>query len=145
MASFVNDASLFSVSQKAILTDKKGRILMMEKAGKGHWDLPGGKLDAGEDMIKGLAREIEEEIHLSKVNIGQIIYAGRRDFEENGKPERVMIFYLCETDQKLDKIKLSDEHTQWRLMKSDDLKDTKKYEINPVVRAALNIAFAKIK
>ena len=118
---------------------------MMEKSGKGHWDLPGGKLDEGEDMLEGLAREINEEIHLNKVSIGQIIYAGRRDFEEEGKPERVMLFYLCETDQKFDKIKLSDEHTQWRLMKNEDIKDNKKYEINPVVRAALAKAFATFK
>jgi 8-oxo-dGTP diphosphatase len=142
---FINDAALFSVSQKAILTDKKGRILMMEKAGKGHWDLPGGKLDEGEDMIEGLEREIIEETHLTKVSIGHIIYAGRRSFEEEGKPERVMLFYLCETDQKFEKIKLSDEHTQWRLMKSDDIKDNKKYEINPVVRTALAKAFATFK
>lgn len=139
---FVNDAALFTVSQKAILKDKKGRILMMEKAGKGHWDLPGGKLDEGEDMKEGLTREIVEETDLSKVSLGTIIYAGRRSFEEEGKPERVMLFYACESDQKFDKIKLSDEHTQWRMMSADDIKDQKKYEINPVVREALKVAFS---
>ncbi|NVK20124.1 MAG: NUDIX hydrolase [Methylocystaceae bacterium] len=141
MPAYENDAALFSVSQKAILKDKKGRILMMEKAGKGHWDLPGGKLDEGEDMIEGIAREILEETNLEKVTIGPIIYAGRRSFEEEGKPERVMIFYACESDQKFDKIKLSDEHNEWRLMTADDVKNEKKYEINPVVRAALTQAF----
>lgn len=141
MAPFVNDAALFTVSQKAILKDKKGRILMMEKAGKGHWDLPGGKLDEGEDMRQGIAREIVEETGLDKVEIGSIIYAGRRGFDEAGKPERVMLFYACDTDQKFDKIKLSDEHNDWRLFDADDLKNEKKYEINPVVRAALNVAF----
>jgi len=143
VSTFVNDTALFTISQKAILMDKKGRLLMMEKAGKGHWDLPGGKLDEGEDMIEGLRREIEEETHLKHVEIGPIIYAGRREFEEVGKPERVMLFYLCETDQKFEKIKLSDEHSEWRLMKSDDIKDHDKYEINPVVRKALEIAFTK--
>ncbi|MDV7339717.1 NUDIX hydrolase [Terasakiella sp. A23] len=143
MATFVNDAALFTISQKAILKDKKGRVLMMEKAGKSHWDLPGGKLDAGEDMVEGIAREIEEETKLDKVEVGPILYAGRRTFDEQGKPERVMIFYACETDQKLDKIKLSDEHSQWRMMSADDLKHEKKYEINPIVRAALNVAFSK--
>ncbi len=142
VTAFVNDAALFTVSQKAILKDKKGRILMMEKTGKRHWDLPGGKLDEGEDMVAGLEREIIEETHLHKVHVGQIIYAGRRSFEEVGKPERVMLFYLCECDQKFEKIKLSDEHNEWRLLSADDIKDQKKYEINPVVRAALKVAFA---
>ncbi len=143
MSSNTNEAALFTVSQKAILKDKKGRILMMEKSGKGHWDLPGGKLDEGEDMIKGLAREIVEETNLHKITVGPIVYAGRRSFEEAGKPERVMLFYACESDQKFDKIKLSDEHTQWRLMTEEDLKDSKKYEVNLVVRAALKIAFSE--
>lgn len=143
MPAFINDAALFTVSQKAILTDKKGRVLMMEKAGKTHWDLPGGKLDEGEDMAEGIAREIREETNLDKVTIGPIIHVGRRSFEEEGKPERVMIFYHCTTEQKFEKIKLSDEHNQWRLLDADDLKDTKKYEVNPVVRAALTKVFAK--
>lgn len=143
MPPYENDAALFSISQKAILKDKKGRILMMEKSGKGHWDLPGGKLDEGEDMLEGITREIQEETSLDKVTIGPIIYAGRRSFEEDGKPERVMIFYACESDQKFDKIKLSDEHTEWRMMTSDDVKNEKKYEINPIVRAALTQAFKK--
>lgn len=143
MPPFVNDATLFSVSQKAILQDKKGRILMMEKAGKSHWDLPGGKLDAGEDMLTGIAREIDEETGLDKVKIGDIIYAGLRSFEEEGKPERIMIFYLCDSDQKFEKIKLSDEHLQWRMMSADDIKNQKKYEINPVVRAALEKVLSK--
>jgi len=143
---FVNDAALFTVSQKAIIKDKKGRILMMEKAGKGHWDLPGGKLDEGENMQEGIAREIEEEINISKVDIGTIIYAGRRSFEEAGKPERVMLFYACDMDQKqFDKIKLSDEHSELRLMTAEDIKDKEKYEINPVVRAALKAAFSQDK
>ncbi|WP_167730583.1 NUDIX hydrolase [Terasakiella sp. SH-1] len=143
MPPFINDCALFSVSQKAIIKDKKGRILMMEKAGKGHWDLPGGKLDEGEDMHDSIAREIIEEIGFDKVRIGDIIYAGRRSFEEKGKPERVMIFYACEVDHKLEKIKLSDEHSEWRLLSEDDIKDQKKYEINPVVRTALKVAFAQ--
>lgn len=141
MSTFINDAALFTISQKAILMDKKGRILMMEKAGKGHWDLPGGKLDEGEDMVEGLRREIEEETGLNKVTIGSIVHAGRRDFVEEGKPERIMLFYLCETDQKFEKIQLSSEHAQWRLLKSDDIKDKEKFEINPVVRKALCKAF----
>ncbi|WP_165602616.1 NUDIX domain-containing protein [Candidatus Terasakiella magnetica] len=143
MPSLINDCALFSVSQKAIIKDKKGRILMMEKAGKSHWDIPGGKLDAGEDMAKSIAREILEEIGFDKVNVGDIIYAGRRSFEEKDKAERVMIFYACEIDHKFEKIKLSDEHSAWRMMSAHDIKDQKKYEINPVVRAALNVAFAK--
>ena len=143
MAPYENDCALFSVSQKAIIKDKKGRVLMMEKTGKSHWDLPGGKLDSGEDMLKSIAREVFEEIGFDKVDFGDIIYSGRRSFEEKGKPERIMIFYECEIDQKFEKIKLSEEHSQWRLLSKEEVDDQKKYEINPVVRQALKIAFSR--
>lgn len=144
MTEYINDAALFTISQKAVIQDQKGRVLMMEKAGKGHWDLPGGKLDEGEDMLEGLSREIEEETGLSKVKIGPLLYAGRRSFEEKGKPERVMLFYTCFYQDKFEKIKLSNEHSKWRLVTAEDLKDSKKYEVNDVVKAALMLAF-KVK
>jgi len=141
MPPYLNTAALFTVSQKAILTDKKGRVLMMAKAGKSHWDLPGGKLDEGEEMQDGIARELYEETRLQAVSFDQIIHVGRRSFDEDGKPERIMIFYLCKTKQSFKDIKLSSEHTEWRLMAESDITDSDAYEINPVVRAALTKVF----
>lgn len=135
------EPQVFTVSQKAIIMPRKNEILMMEKAGKKHWDLPGGKLDRDEDMEAGLRREIREETGLD-AKIGRVVHVGHRSFDEADKLDRIMIFYRCETPQKLEKIKLSDEHSQWRIFTPQDLKNEKKYEINPVVRAALKKAFA---
>jgi 8-oxo-dGTP diphosphatase len=138
-----NEPGLFTISLKAILMDKKGRILMMAKAEKNHWDLPGGKLDQGENMTKGLQREVLEETGLN-VQVGTVIHVGARNFDIPGKSDRVMIFYMCECDQSFEKIKLSAEHTDWRMIKLEDI-DSNKLEINPVVRDALQKAFAKAK
>lgn len=135
------EPGLFTISQKAILIDKKGHVLMMAKAGKSHWDLPGGKLDQGEDMIKGLMREVVEETGFN-VEIGPVIHVGRRSFDDPEKHDRVMVFHICKINQKFEKIKLSEEHNDWRMMKVEDLKNSNKYEINPVVRKALHKAFA---
>lgn len=49
-----------------VLRDQHGRILVAERPpGKhmaGHWEFPGGKLEAGEQPWAGLVRELEEEL-----------------------------------------------------------------------------------
>lgn len=49
-----------------VLRDEHGRILVAERpTGKhmaGHWEFPGGKLEAGEQPWAGLVRELEEEL-----------------------------------------------------------------------------------
>ncbi len=47
-------------SAKAVLFAGANKILLLRKPG-GVWDLPGGRLEAGEDWISGLVREIHEE------------------------------------------------------------------------------------
>jgi 8-oxo-dGTP pyrophosphatase MutT (NUDIX family) len=132
------NSALFTVSQKALLRDETGRILMLEKTGKNHWDLPGGKIDQGEEMEDALRREIQEETGLSKVSIHDVFHVGCRGFEEAGKADRVLVFYLCKTDEPFDGIQLSHEHTRWKLLSFDEIQDEATYEIHPVVRAALN-------
>ena len=45
-----------------IATNERGEALLVRKRGTEKFMLPGGKLDAGESAIDGLAREIEEEL-----------------------------------------------------------------------------------
>lgn len=50
----------------AVLFDLSGRVLIGQRPeGKhmaGYWEFPGGKLDAGEDAIDALHRELQEEL-----------------------------------------------------------------------------------
>ena len=49
-----------------IVSDRAGRILIAQrppgKSFAGHWEFPGGKVDAGEGRFAGLVRELEEEL-----------------------------------------------------------------------------------
>lgn len=51
------------VSAKVVLLSKDGKALVMRKS-SGLFDLPGGKVEAGEDLFKALKREMEEEAGL---------------------------------------------------------------------------------
>lgn len=54
------------VSQKAIVINSEGKFLAVRRSKTApakplSWDLPGGELDFGEDPVKGIVREVEEE------------------------------------------------------------------------------------
>ncbi len=51
----------YRVSVKALVLNGEGGFLLTKKQ-NGFWDLPGGGLDFGEVPIKGLEREIMEEM-----------------------------------------------------------------------------------
>src|SRR4051795_4398308 len=50
------------------LVESDGRALLVRRAAwdslPGQWELPGGKIDRGERVLEGLAREVEEETGL---------------------------------------------------------------------------------
>lgn len=56
---------LFQVSIKALITDDNGRLLLIkettEKWGE-WWDLPGGRIEHGENILDTLTRECREEL-----------------------------------------------------------------------------------
>jgi len=49
-----------------ILIDNAGRVLITQRAREAHqgglWEFPGGKVEAGEDVVVALARELQEEL-----------------------------------------------------------------------------------
>jgi len=54
---------------------KDGRLLLLQRSSAssfdpGLWELPGGKLDYGEELVEGLRREIAEEVGVS-VTVGR--------------------------------------------------------------------------
>ncbi len=49
------------VAQKALI-QKEGKVLISLDATQSNWDLPGGRINVGEDPKEGLAREIKEEL-----------------------------------------------------------------------------------
>jgi 8-oxo-dGTP diphosphatase len=62
------------VAGKAVIR-KNGRILLLQRSLKsgfdpGRWELPGGKIDPGEDLVEALSREIREEVGLA-VQVGR--------------------------------------------------------------------------
>ncbi len=56
---------LFQIGIKAIIRNDENQILLLEN--KDYWDIPGGRMDQGEDIEAALLRELNEEIGVDRV------------------------------------------------------------------------------
>src|SRR5205809_464988 len=63
----------------AIIRDKQGRILVSQraldsKAFPGKWQIPGGKVEKGEECLAALKREVKEETDLEITAINNLLF-----------------------------------------------------------------------
>lgn len=90
---------------------KDGQLLLIQRRPNdvhkpGTWDIPGGRLDWGEDPYKGLKRETREEVAL-EIDI-QLPVDVHHFIRDDGQCITMLIF-LC-TPQST-QVRLSEEHT----------------------------------
>ncbi|MEK0446132.1 MAG: hypothetical protein RLZZ399_1453 [Verrucomicrobiota bacterium] len=76
------EAPRYRLNVAAILRNPEGRILICERLGNpGAWQFPQGGVDAGESLEEALAREIEEEIGVTRDLCRPIAQAGPFRYE----------------------------------------------------------------
>lgn len=107
------------VTQKAILFNTEGKILALLRGETApsyplHWDLPGGVLEYGEDPIKGIIREIQEECGLSVTDVLPFDVYGHN----NSEGFWVTIAYRCKTVS--DVVTISSEHTGFKWVTKEE-------------------------
>lgn len=81
----------FTVTAGAIVFNDSGQVLLLKhrfRAGSG-WGLPGGFLEAGEQPLDALRRELREEIGME---IKDVEVFATRSFR---KPQQVEVLFLC--------------------------------------------------
>ena len=110
----------FRIAVKAFIVDNLNNILLIKRRSNdvhkpGVWDIPGGRLQLGEDPYSGLKREAKEEVNL---NIDIIAPLHVQHFTRDDGQNITMLIFLCKT---LDnEIKLSEEHTNFNWTKIND-------------------------
>lgn len=113
----------FQVGIKALIVNNSKALVLKEIDIRDNiteiYDLPGGRIDDKESIEEALTREIKEEIGVTNIKIGKIIFAQKHPYrEENGIP-RMLLYYIV--DVKNPKIKLSDEHISYEWISKKDL------------------------
>ncbi|MCK5490416.1 MAG: NUDIX hydrolase [Candidatus Pacebacteria bacterium] len=117
--------SKIGVSQKAIIYNKEGGILILHRTSEApscpnYWDLPGGELDFGEDATSGIIREIQEEAGIICRNIKPFDVESHIDESEEFW---VTIAYKCQYEA--EDVKLSFEHDEFKWISKDNLSNYK--------------------
>lgn len=67
-------STIYRVVAKALITDETGKILVVKEK-QDFWSLPGGGLEHGESAETCLRRELQEEIGVEDLEIGDIAYS----------------------------------------------------------------------
>jgi len=100
------------IGVKAII-ERDNKVLLIKRSRiygdlSHSWDIPGGRINFGEDPIDGLKREIAEETGLNLKEVHQILDAST--VFQNEQKHIVRLTFLCSIEE--GSINLSEEHTE---------------------------------
>jgi 8-oxo-dGTP pyrophosphatase MutT (NUDIX family) len=113
----------FHLGVKALIQNENNQILLLKvnlaklKGTKeAYWDIPGGRVQQGDDVVSTLRRELKEETGIT--NIKQftpfsMVLSNIRIPVGDGDVGLILAAYLCEAE-KDSTINISDEHTEYR-------------------------------
>ena len=109
-----------NISQKIFIKNKEEKYLTLRRSNTDPirpltWDMPGGGLKEGEDLVKSIERETLEEAGIQVQNITLI--GAVAETNKNGDYE-VQLGYIGEVD--MPEITLSYEHDQYQWVTIDE-------------------------
>ncbi len=112
----------FRVAVKAFIV-KNNKLFAIKRAADevqapNIWEIPGGRLELGEDPILGLMREIREE---TGMYVEAIYPMSVRHFIRDDGQIITMLIFLCKPKSEF--AKLSDEHSQFDWLDIETCKD----------------------
>ena len=124
----------FRIGVKAFMVDRGKLLMIRRRSNDAHnpnqWDLPGGRVDLGEDPMEGLKRETKEETNL---DIEIDVPLDVQHFTRQDKQVITLLFFLC---KKLSgEIKLSQEHQEYKWMDINNLGIETPHWLEPVLNS----------
>lgn len=114
---------LTKVIAKTVVLNERRQVLLIRRSATderrpGEWDFPGGEVDPGEELTKGVTREIFEEAGLQvapeKV---RLIYAATQLYEDASESVTRLLFVAHVTDPV---VTLSFEHDAYQWLEVQD-------------------------
>lgn len=91
-----NDNSLFQVSVKGLFFNEQGKLLMIQED-NGLWEIPGGRIQKGEQFLETLQRECQEEMGLDCTILDKEPFIVYPTIDLEGRP-RIMVYFKIKFD-----------------------------------------------
>ena len=115
---------ILQVGVKVFLKNKEGKYLLVKRSPakypdvKDPWDIVGGRIDAGSQLLENLKREVKEETELQIIS-EPILVASQKIMPNPGK-HIVRLTYIADTEGEsvLDTV----ENTEYRWLSLDEIK-----------------------
>ena len=127
-------AKPFKLSVKAVIRQIDGRLLLLKRSPNcrinvGKWDLPGGKVEQGENFDQALIREVLEETGLL-ISLQRVVGTAERELLE-----WKVVYLILEGHIVTGGLQLSPEHSEYCWATSQDLLDLELVEqFRPLAR-----------
>ncbi len=114
----------YGLTVRGIIKNENNEILIVKRHPKSKtdpemWELPGGKVEAGEFFADALIREIKEETSLD-VKVGDFCEAIQNDYMHKRTVQLMM--YLTDVTGE---VEISEEHTDWMWANLEKIKTLK--------------------
>jgi len=111
---------MFHVGVKALIEDAQGKVLLLkapawEKGNiESHWDIPGGRIQAGDDVLDTLEREIKEETGIDRIDSSEFMTAVISNHQIRLEDQMLgLVLMIYRVKVPTDKVTLSEEHTAY--------------------------------
>lgn len=119
----------FQISVKGLFFNAEGKLMMMQEP-NGLWELPGGRVQKGEDLVECVRRECVEETGIDCQVLEQqpsIVYS---TIDKEGRP-RLMVYFKIHLDN-LD-FKASDECVAMKFFTKEEIRGLETFpQIKPL-------------
>ena len=131
---------------RALVQNKKKEVLLIQRSHNdsympGKWELPGGKLDTGQDISNALEREVLEETGLVVLPTDKVAY-WHSEILTSGKYKGLPYIVLVGLAKSIGgKVTLSNEHNDFAWVTK---KEALQYDLVQETRAALTVLSSKI-
>lgn len=141
---------MFIICSSGLIINSKNQFLMLQRTGNdiflpGYWELPGGRIEMGEEPADALLREVKEESGLDIKIINPLKVVSYYKDPINPR-ESYGIFYFCKLKDENQQVTVSHEHSDYKWISFNNTSDIqindflknliKEFKISPVLQIA---------
>jgi len=132
----------FNIGVKALIL-QDNRLMLLKRRDHNAWEMPGGRINVGEEIEETLLRELAEELPgLGPFAVGGIIHAQPTEFTLPNGNRLMLLFLAVHAKLRLPaEVILSAEHEAMTWLTAAEFEGLK---LQPQVRAAGAAAFRRI-